>query len=62
MNILSESPTPRERLLDAMLVASCAIEEGMAVFAADAEGIELLQPHLHALRLSTDALIQRLAE
>jgi alkylhydroperoxidase family enzyme len=54
--------TPRERLLDALIAASCALEEATAVFGADGDGIRHLEPQVRALRLSADALIRRLAD
>lgn len=72
MNILSDSQhastplpfrqTPRERLLDRLLAASCALDEATAVFGSGAAGIQHVEPQVRALRISADALIQRLAD
>ncbi len=62
MNMLSDCQTPRERLLDILLAASCALEEATAVSGPHATGIQHLEPHVRALRVSADTLIQRLAD
>lgn len=62
MNMLSDRQTPRERLLDMLLAASCALEEAAGLFGPDAAAIQHVEPQVRALRLSADALIQRLAE
>ena len=62
MNMLSEDQTPRERPLDALLIVACALEEANAVFGPDAAAIQHLEPQVGALRVSADALIQRIAE
>jgi hypothetical protein len=63
MNMLSETPvSPRERLLETLLGVSCALEEVSAVFRTDTALDIHLARDLHALRVSADALIQRLAD
>jgi hypothetical protein len=62
MNMLSDGQTPRERLLNTLLAASCALEEATTVFGPHATGIQHLEPQVRTLHVSADRLIERLAD